>query len=169
MSEYGLKIKNIVVGSLLEKNAGVREYIDMTDAMLCNSLFLDYMKKHGLEAYKDTSTRDVIVLDFKYGTRSYEQEKAHIKKCIKETEKNEKLTEEEKEQKIQYFNELLVKAEANQDKYVRYNRAEARDKVYTEGVDVTYPPVHLSVKAKNHKQFIIRDYSGHRAKLKRVR
>ena len=141
MSEYGLKIKNIVVGSLLEKNAGVREYADMTDAMLCNSLFLDYMKKHGLEAYKDTSTRDVIVLDFKYGTRSYEQEKAHIKKCIKETEKNEKLPEEEKEQKIKYFNELLVRAEANQDKYVRYNRAEARDKVYTEGVDVTYPPV----------------------------
>lgn len=141
MGEYGLKIKNIVVGSLLEKNAGVREYVDMTDAMLCNSLFLDYMKKHGLESYKDTSTRDIIVLDFKYGTRSYEQEKTHIKKCIKETEKNDKLTEEEKEQKIQYFNELLVRAEANQDKYVRYNRAEARDKVYTEGVDVTYPPV----------------------------
>lgn len=141
MGEYGLKIKNIVVGSLLEKNAGVREYEDMTDAMLCNSLFLDYMKKHGLESYKDTSTRDIIVLDFKYGTRSYEQEKAHIKKCIKETEKNDKLTEEEKGQKIQYFNELLVRAEANQDKYVRYNRAEARDKVYTEGVDVTYPPV----------------------------
>ena len=141
MGEYGLKIKNIVVGSLLEKNAGVREYMDMTDAMLCNSLFLDYMKKHGLESYKDTSTRDIIVLDFKYGTRSYEQEKTHIKKCIKETEKNDKLTEEEKGQKIQYFNELLAKAEANQDKYVRYNRAEARDKVYTEGVNVTYPTV----------------------------
>ena len=41
MGEYGIKIKNIVVGSLLEKNAGVRDYIDMTDAMLCNSLFLD--------------------------------------------------------------------------------------------------------------------------------
>lgn len=144
MGEYGIKIKNIVVGSLLEKNAGVRDYIDMTDAMLCNSLFLDYMKKHGLDIYKDTSTRDVIVLDFKYGTRSYEQEKAHIKKCIKNTEKNDKLTEEEKEQKIQYFNELLTRAEINQDKYVRYNRAEARDKVYTEGVDVTYPPVRKS-------------------------
>ena len=141
MGEYGIKIKNIVVGSLLEKNAGVRDYIDMTDAMLCNSLFLDYMKKHGLDIYKDTSTRDVIVLDFKYGTRSYEQEKAHIKKCIKDTEKNDKLSEEEKEQKLQYFNELLTRAEVNQDKYVRYNRAEARDKVYTEGVDVTYPPV----------------------------
>lgn len=140
MGEYGIKIKNIVVGSLLEKNAGVRDYIDMTDAMLCNSLFLDYMKKHGLDIYRDTSTRDVIVLDFKYGTRSYEQEKAHIKKCIKDTEKNDKLTEEEKEQKIQYFNELLTRAEANQDKYVRYNRGEARDKVYTEGVNVTYPP-----------------------------
>ena len=140
MGEYGIKIKNIVVGSLLEKNAGVRDYIDMTDAMLCNSLFLDYMKKHGLDIYKDTSTRDVIVLDFKYGTRSYEQEKAHLKKCIKDTEKNDKLTEEEKAQKIQYFNELLARAEENKDKYVRYNRAEARDKVYTEGVDVTYPP-----------------------------
>ena len=139
MGEYGIKIKNIVVGSLLEKNAGVRDHVDMTDAMLCNSLFLDYMKKHGLDIYKDTSTRDVIVLDFKYGTRSYEQEKAHLKKCIKDTEKNDKLTEEEKAQKIQYFNELLAKAEENQDKYVRYNRAEARDKVYTEGVDVTYP------------------------------
>lgn len=139
MGEYGIKIKNIVVGSLLEKNAGVRDIIDMTDAMLCNSLFLDYMKKHGLDIYKDTSTRDVIVLDFKYGTRSYEQEKAHLKKCIKDTEKNDKLTEEEKAQKIQYFNELLVRAEENQDKYIRYNRAEARDKVYTEGVDVTYP------------------------------
>ena len=43
MGEYGIKIKNIVVGSLLEKNVGVRDHIDMTDAMLCNSLFLDYM------------------------------------------------------------------------------------------------------------------------------
>ena len=54
MGEYGLKIKNIVVGSLLEKNAGVREYMDMTDAMLCNSLFLDYL-------YSNLSTENDLI------------------------------------------------------------------------------------------------------------
>lgn len=146
MSEYGIKIKNIVVGSLLEKNAGVREQLDSTDAMLCNSLFLDYMKKHGLTVYNPGTnkeyTRDIVVLDFKYGSKSYEQEKAHLNKLIKETEKDERLTSEEKEVKLKRLNELLEHAEQNKDKYVRYNRAEARDKVYTEGIDVTYDNSH---------------------------
>ena len=133
MGEYGLKIRNIVIGSLLEKNAGIRDYFDSTEAMLCNSLFLDYMKKHGLKIHKDDATRDVIVLDFKYGTRSYEQDVAHIKQCKKRIEGSEGLSE-----KLGYFDSLLTRAEENKDKYVRYNRAEARDYVYTNGVDVTY-------------------------------
>ena len=43
MGKYGLKIKNFQAGSIYEYNLGVRDIYDYTDAMLPNSLFLDYL------------------------------------------------------------------------------------------------------------------------------
>ena len=74
MSIYGVKIWNFVAGSIYEVNHGVRENYDMKPAMLTNSLFKDFMDKHGLKTWKGESTRDIICIEFKYGSRSYEDE-----------------------------------------------------------------------------------------------
>ena len=72
MGKYGYKIKNFQAGSLYEYNLGLRDNYDYTEAMLTNSLFSDFMVKNGLSIWKEESTRDIICIDFKYGSRSYE-------------------------------------------------------------------------------------------------
>lgn len=74
MSEFGLKIKNIKAGTLFGYNQGVRNRYDYTEAMFSNSLFSDYIIQNGLNVWNDTSTRDIICLDFDFGSRSYEEE-----------------------------------------------------------------------------------------------
>ena len=80
MGEFGLKIRNIQAGSLKGYIDGTRNRYDYTDAMFSNSLFYYYIRKHGLQDYKDESTRDIVCIDFSYGTRSYEDEVKHHKK-----------------------------------------------------------------------------------------
>ena len=69
MSKYGLKIKNIEAGSFYRYNLGVREAYDSTNAMLTNSLFSDFIKSHGLNVWKEESTRDIICIEFKDFTK----------------------------------------------------------------------------------------------------
>ena len=118
MSKYGLKIKNFQAGSLYGYNLGVRDRLDTTDAMLTNSLFSDFLKENGLEVRKGDSTRDVICIEFNYGTRSYGKEIENFNKIIKKIEKNEKLSETEKEDGIAKINFLKERADANKEKYV---------------------------------------------------
>ena len=115
MSKYGLKIKNIEAGSLYGYNLGVRDAYDSTNAMLTNSLFSDFIKSHGLNVWKEESTRDIICIEFNYGSRSYDEEIKHLNKSIKKTEKDESLTEDKKQEKIDFFNELRKKADENKD------------------------------------------------------
>ena len=82
MSKYGYKIKNYEAGSLYGYNLGVRNRLDYTDAMLTNSLFSFFMVENGLNIWKEESTRDIICIEFNYGTRSYEEEVLHIDKQI---------------------------------------------------------------------------------------
>lgn len=129
MSEYGLKIKNIAAAVLYEVNLGVREYFDYTDAMLNNSLFLYYMKKHGLSSYKDESTRDVICLSFDFGTKAYDDEIKRINKLIDAAQ-----SEEEKEKLINIKNRI----DSNKDKYHHLSREDLRTEIYEHGIDATY-------------------------------
>ena len=138
MSEFGLRINNYAAGSIIEKNLGVRDKYDITEAMLINSLFKDYMVVHGLDIYKGESTRDIICITFKYGSRSYEEEVAHLNKRIKTYEKDSKLSEEQKKQKIDYLNSLKNKAKENKDKFIRYTKDQLRILYYTQGVDIFY-------------------------------
>ena len=80
ISEFGLKIKNIEASTLLEYNLGIRDHYEYKDAMFTNSLFSDYLKENGLKVWKEESTRDIICLEFNFGTRSYEQEIDHLYK-----------------------------------------------------------------------------------------
>ena len=138
MSEFGLRINNYAAGSIIEKNLGVRDKYDITEAMLINSLFKDYMVAHGLNIYKGESTRDIICITFKYGSRSYEEEVAHLNKRIKTYEKDNKLSEDQKQQKIEYLNSLKEKAKENKDKFIRYTKDQLRILYYTQGVDIFY-------------------------------
>ena len=134
MSEFGLKIKNIKAGTLFGNNQGVRERFDFTDAMFSNSLFSDWIKEHGLNIWNDTSTRDIICLDFNFGSRSYEEEITHLRKQFKGYEKDASLTKESKERIKQIFENV----QANKDNYLKMSKDEIRELFYENGIDVTY-------------------------------
>ena len=77
ISEYGLKIKNIEASTLFEYNNGVRDHYEYKEAMFTNSLFKDYLERNGLDVWNNESTRDIICLEFNYGSRSYKKECEH--------------------------------------------------------------------------------------------
>lgn len=134
MSEFGLKIKNIKAGTLFGYNQGVRERFDFTDAMFSNSLFSDWIKEHGLNIWNDTSTRDIICLDFDFGSRSYEEEITHLRKQFNGFEEDASITEESKER----IKQILKNVQKNKDNYLKMSKDEIRELFYENGVDVIY-------------------------------
>ena len=84
------------------------------------------MLSHGMTSYKGESTRDIICLDFDFGSRSFEEELAHIDKMIKNDPENLKLLE---------IRENVI---CNKDKYCKKTKDEIRELFYVEGVNVTY-------------------------------
>lgn len=138
MSEYGIKIKNFEAGSLYGYNLGVRDRLDSTDAMLTNSLFSDFLKENGLNIWKGESTRDVICIEFNYGTRSYEEEIQNFDKIIKNLTKDDKLSEEQKQERIQKIEFLKQRATDNKDKFQKKSHQDIRTLFYTQGVNINY-------------------------------
>lgn len=127
MSEYGIKIKNIKAGTLYDVNCGVRHNLTYTDAMLNNSLFSIYLMKNGLNVYKE-STRDVVCLDFDFGSRSYETEKNRLVEMYNSSTGKSK-------EKIKY---VLNRVEENKDKYNEKTRDKIREEFYNNGVWIEY-------------------------------
>ena len=139
ISEFGIKIKNIKAGMLYDVNLGTRDYFTYTDAMLNNSLFSFYLQKNGLNVYrgkkniensKNESTRDIVCLDFDFGSRSYDEE---IKRLYNLFD-NDKLTDESKER----ISNSIEKVKSREHLYSEKKRGEIRNKFYNEGVDITY-------------------------------
>lgn len=145
MSEYGLRIKNIEAATLYEYNLGIRDRYDYKDAMFVNSLFKDFLEANGLKHNGD-STRDIICLEFNFGTRTFEKELAHLKKIALEARLEYKLAKssgveshiERMYNKRQRLAALYIKAHKNKDLYNRVTKEEIRRKFYNEGVDVEY-------------------------------
>ena len=161
MGKYGYKIRNIKASTLYGYNQGTRDRYDYTEAMLNHSLFSNYMVKHGLNVYKGESTRDIVCMEFDFGTRSYEDEIAHIdgmdveevgQKCRKaieikiENEKDKDIINELKD-KLKLSNLELGKirikemkkfAKDHMDKFCEISKDDLRKKFYKEGVDITY-------------------------------
>ena len=79
-TEYGVRIKNIEAATIYEMNKGVREHVETKPAMFTNSLFLDFLLANGLEVRRDGSTRDIICMEFNYGSKSYEQHVRTLRK-----------------------------------------------------------------------------------------
>ena len=123
---------------LYDVNLGIRDYFTYTDAMLNNSLFSYFLKKNGLNVYrkkqdvefsKDESTRDIVCLDFDFGSRSYDDEYKRLSKLL-----DTDLTDEAKER----IEAAIEKVKSRKDLYSEKKRGEIRDLFYNEGVDITY-------------------------------
>lgn len=123
---------------LYDVNLGTRDYFTYTDAMLNNSLFSEFLKKNGLNVYrkkqeqefsKDESTRDIVCLDFDFGSRSYDEEFKRLSKLL-ETD----LTDESRER----IESAIKKVESRKELYSEKKRGEIRDLYYNEGVDIIY-------------------------------
>ena len=125
ISEYGLKIKNIEASTLFEYNIGVRDHYEYKDAMFSNSLFKDFLMDNGLKVWNEESTRDIICLEFNFGSRSYLQEMEHLSKIANSAQKeyrkaiikNDKYLIEKSRNKIEKISELLIAARKNKNKY----------------------------------------------------
>lgn len=127
MSEYGIKIKNIKAGTLYDVNCGVRDNLTYTDAMLNNSLFSIYLMKNGLNVYKESS-RDVVCLDFNFGSRSYEAEKNRLVELYNSSTGKSR-------EKIKY---VLDRVEENKELYNEKTRDKIREEFYNNGVWIEY-------------------------------
>lgn len=123
---------------LYDVNLGIRDYFSYTDAMLNNSLFSFYLQKNGLSIYKkkndqddskNESTRDIVCLDFDFGSRSYEEEIKRLSKLL-----DGDISDESRERIIS----TIQKVKGRKDLYSEKKRGEIRDKFYNEGVDITY-------------------------------
>lgn len=131
MSKYGTKIKNIKAGTLYGYNKGLRTRYDHTDAMLNNSLFSMYMVKNGMNVYKEKSTRDIICLEFNFGSRSYDEEIQHLKEILESSSDNSK-------DKIQ---KIITLIEINKDNCIKKKKEEIREEFYQCGVKVEYKTI----------------------------
>lgn len=147
MSEYGLKILNYMAGSIWGVSQGTRYAYDTTPAMLTNSLFLDYMKENGLKIYKGVSTRDIICVDFQYGSRTFKEEMKHLKDLAVKARLEYKKAKGQGHaaqinkayQKRKNIERMYQQALANESKYVKKSKEELRIEYYTNGVDIKYP------------------------------
>lgn len=147
MSEYGLKILNYMAGSIWGVSQGTRYAYDTTPAMLTNSLFLDYMKENGLKIYKGVSTRDIICIDFQYGSRTFKDEMKHLKELAVRARLEYKQAKGQGHQnqidkafrKRKHIEQLYQQALQNEDKYIKKTKEELRIEYYTNGVDIKYP------------------------------
>lgn len=146
ISEFGLKIKNIEASTLFEYNIGVRDHYEYKDAMFTNSLFSDFLRENGLKVWKDESTRDIVCLEFDYGTRSYKREMEHLSKIFSKTIqeyriaiiRNDKYLIDKIGKKKEKILNLFQESYLNRNKYMEYCTAKMRNHIYNNGIDIEY-------------------------------
>lgn len=131
---------------MFEYNIGVRDHYEYKDAMFPNSLFNDYLLENGLKVWRGESTRDIICLEFGYGSRSYQQELNHLHKVAMNARNEYRMAkvigdshlQTQAYNKRKKINELIRTAYENRQKYHFYTAENLREKYYREGVNVKY-------------------------------
>ena len=159
MSQYGLKILNYNVGSIWGVSQGTRYAYDTTPAMLTNSLFLDYMKDNGLKIHKESSTRDIICINFEYGARTFKDEMKHLKEIAKKARIEYKQAKSQGHQaqinkaykKRKSIEQLYKNAVENENKYIKKTKEELRIEYYTNGVEIRYPKYNSKTKQMEYE------------------
>ena len=146
LSEFGIKILNIEASTVFEHNNGVRERYDYKEAMFVNSLFSDYLLANGLKITKGGSSRDIICLEFNYGSRSYDEEVKHLLKLARKARQEYRLAKslgnevplEKARYKRKKIEQLISDTSAKRDSFVKKSKDEIRSLYYANGVDVEY-------------------------------
>ncbi len=146
MGKYGYRIMNYQAGAIYDVMHGVRKRYDMTKAMMTNSLFTEYIASNGLEVYNE-ATRDIICVQFDYGSKSYEESR---KKKQDELDDTLSSTEPDEEM-VKRLQGQLQEIDQNQEKYDKKNADEIRKIFYKDGLDIihtskNYKPVKLHYK-----------------------
>jgi len=131
ISKYGIKIKNFQAGALYQCNIGVRENYDYTRAMFTNNLLLYYLMDNGLKV-NNGWTRDIICIEFDYGSRSYEEEIKHLDKCIKTA------TAENNLEKVECLKSFKKQAELKKDLFNKKSADEIREIFYKDGIEIRH-------------------------------
>lgn len=126
---------------IYDVNLGIRDYFSYTDAMLNNSLFSFFLQKNGMYIYKGESTRDIICLDYDFGSRSYEEERKRLEKLFKESD-------DASQKRIL---NTLQKIDSRKDLYSPKRRDEIREYFYENGVNVTYRKTNKDGSTKEEK------------------
>lgn len=114
--------------------------------MFTNSLFCDFLKENGMKVWNDESTRDIICLEFNFGSRSYSKELTHLRKIASGARKEfrvanirgDKYLMDKIQNKRSKITGLLDIAHDNKYKYHALTNEELRDLYYNNGVDVEY-------------------------------
>ena len=146
VSKYGIKIKNFQAGSLYQCNIGVRKNYDYTKAMFANNLLMYYLLDNGLKV-ENGWTRDIVCIEFEYGSRSYEEETEHLDKMIAKED-------EYSEQTIDFFKDLKQQAECNKHLFDKKSVDEIREMFYQNGVEIKH-------EIKNKKGKVIKEEVTH--------
>lgn len=124
---------------------------DSKDAMLTNSIFCDFLLENGLNIYKGNSTRDIICVQFDYGSRAYDDELKHIEKLKKLIQDNESFSNSTKSEKLNRLNFLESEVIKNADKYHKVSKQDIRHEFYKNGVNIKYPKYDRNRKIKDYE------------------
>lgn len=114
--------------------------------MFSNSLFSDFLKQNGLKVWKDESTRDIICLEFNYGSRSYEKELSHIYKIAYNAHKEQLISKVKRDKylitkannKQAKIADIMYHAYRNKKNYYDNKTDMIRNYYYNNGVAVEY-------------------------------
>lgn len=114
--------------------------------MFVNSLFCDFLKENGLKIWKGESTRDLICLEFNFGSRSYKKELEHLASTAYSARnefnvakiRNDSYLMDKKYTKRKKIMELLDTAHASKHNYEAHTKEEIRHIFYNNGVTVEY-------------------------------
>lgn len=114
--------------------------------MFTNSLFCDFLKENGMKVWKDESTRDIICLEFNFGSRSYGKELSHLRKIASTARKEyrvanirgDKYLMNRIQNKRNKITDLLDTAHGNKFNYQELTNEELRKLYYNNGLDVEY-------------------------------
>ena len=145
---------NYTAGSIKEVEQGIRFKYDQTPAMLTNSLFKDFLMENGLKLWKDESTRDVICIDYSYGSCSYNDAVRRVRKQIKENRIERKVAKsrgikhqiKEAEERKHNLAKRIKIIEENKDKYEKVAPEDIRIDHYVNGVTIKYPKYNKKTK-----------------------
>ena len=122
----------------------MRDHYEYKDAMFTNSLFFDYLKENGLKIWKEESTRDIVCLEFNFGSRSYDDEISHLNKIAKNVRLEYKIAKshgytvqvKKKQNKRNKIAKLFQEAQKNQEKYIKHTKEEIRQIFYNDGINI---------------------------------